>query len=52
MFDFNFEAWKKRPFEQVVTKFVYNVKDSSYKLIVAHMIDKIKNLRCLMTIKV
>ena len=59
MFDSNFEnkmttkekeAWTS--FKQVVTKFLGNVKDPNYKLIVPNMIDKFKKLGCLMSLKV
>lgn len=59
MFDCNFEAkmtTKEKEawisFKQVVTKFLGNVKDPNYELIVANMIDKFKNLGCLMSLKV
>ena len=43
------EGWIS--FKEVVTKFLGNLKASNYELIIANMIDKLKILSCLMSLK-
>lgn len=44
------ETWIS--FQEVVTKFLDNVKDPYYEHIVTNMMDNFKNLGCLMILKV